>query len=123
MRHPLFASAALLATTSLANTHVVDIQWSGDGRFAHQLTVAAGKFVEVCGTLPAGLQVRWDFQAGAPLDFNVHYHVGQEVWFPARLSAVATAGDKLDVKIEQDYCWKWTNKSAQTTALRVELRR
>ena len=123
MRHVLPIATLLLATAPVAHAEVVDIRWSGDGRFMHRGTIAAGKFVEVCGKLPAGLKVRWNFEAGAPLDFNVHFHVGKDVVFPSKLGAVATARDTLDTKIEQDYCWMWSNKSAAPATLTVNLQR
>jgi hypothetical protein len=57
------------------------------------------------------------------LDFNVHYHMGKEVVFPSKLAAVASASDTLDAKIEQDYCWMWSNKSTRPATLLVKLRR
>jgi len=47
----------------------------------------------------------------------VHYHVGKEAVFPFKLSGVAKASDTLDTKIEQDYCWMWSNKSARHAKL------
>jgi hypothetical protein len=32
-----------------AQAEVVEIRWSGEGRFEHQATVAPAKFVELCG--------------------------------------------------------------------------
>jgi hypothetical protein len=122
MHKPLIA-ALLAAVLCGAHAEVVDIAWSGDGRFSHQGLVAPGKFVELCGKLPAGLAVRWDFEAGAPLDFNVHYHVGKEAVFPVKLPAVAAAKDTLVARVEQDYCWMWSNKSAAAAMLSVQLRR
>ena len=123
MRQPLFIASLLLAATSFARADVVDIQWSGDGRFAYTSTIAAGKFAEVCGKLPAGLKVDWDFEASTPLEFNIHYHLGKEVMFPSKLSAIAAAKDTLDAKIAQDYCWMWSNKSAAPATLTVNLNR
>ena len=123
MRPHMFLAAALLAAVSGARAEIVDIRWSGDGRFMHRGTLAAGKFVEVCGMLPARTEVRWGFESGASLDFNVHYHVGKEVVFPSMLTAVAAARDILVTEIEQHYCWKWSNKSAAPVALAVNLLR
>src|SRR5450755_349229 len=95
MRLALFIALALLTALPVAWADVVDIKWSDDGRFAHEGTVAAGKFAEVCGKLPAGTSVRWDFEASTPLDFNVHYHFGKEVVFPSKLAAVAMAKDTV----------------------------
>ena len=102
---------------------LVDIRWPGDGRYVHQASIAPGKFVELCGKLPAGLKVRWHFDADQPLDVNVHYHLGKQVVFPFKRSAVAQAGDTLDAQTEQDYCWMWTNKSPAPAALSVTLQR
>ena len=123
MRRPLLLAMLMLVAVPAASADVVDIQWSGDGKFAHSSAVAAGKFLEVCGKIPAGMKVNWEFEAGTPLDFNVHYHLGKEVMYPAKLTAVATAKDVLATTSEQDYCWMWTNKSAAAAKLSVRLQR
>ena len=65
----------------------------------------------------------WDFAAGAPLDFNLHYHAGKDVVFPSKLNAVTKASDILQTRIEQDYCWMWTNKAGKPATLSVTLQR
>jgi hypothetical protein len=123
LHRSLFIALLLLLASAGARAEIVDIRWSTDGRFAHKGTIAAGKFVEVCGKLPAELHVRWEFKASTRVDFNVHYHVGKEMVFPFKLSAVTSAKDTLDTKIEQDYCWMWSNKSAAAATLSVNLQR
>ena len=114
---------ALSAASSGAMAEIIDVVWTAGGRYERTAPVAAGKFIEVCDKLPAGLKVRWKFEASAPLDFNIHYHVGKEVVFPSKLSALVTAQDTLDAKIEQDYCWTWRNKSAMAATVTVRLQR
>jgi hypothetical protein len=114
-------ATTLIATTAMAD--VVDIVWDAGGRFERTLSVAPGKFAEVCGKLPAGLQVRWNFAGSAPLDFKVRYHVDKDVVFPSKLTAVVTAKDTLPKKIDQDYCWMWSNKSAASATIMVKLQR
>ena len=114
--------AALLPAPA-AGTEVIDIQWSGEGRFVHETRVAPGQFVELCGQLPAGLKVRWNFAAGTRLDFNVHYHLGEKVMFASRLSAVAKGRNTLNTRTAQDYCWMWSNKSTTPASLAVTLQR
>ena len=126
VRHTSATSAlalALAATGTSALADIVDIAWDANGRFEHTVSVAPAKFAEVCGKLPAALKVRWSFDASAPLDFNVHYHVGKQVVFPSKLAAVAAAKDVLDTKIDQDYCWMWSNKSASAATITVKLQR
>ena len=116
-------AAATLCSGALASSHIVDIAWSPDGRFTHQAQISAGKFVEVCGKLAVGNSVRWSFTAAAPVDFNIHYHVGKEAVFPAKQAQVAVGRDTLKVDVAQDYCWMWTNKGSAPVSLTVELAR
>jgi hypothetical protein len=116
-------AAAFTCGGALASSHIVEIAWSPDGRFAHQAQIAAGKFVEVCGKLALRDAVRWNFTAAAPVDFNIHYHVGKEAVFPAKQAQVASGRDTLSVAVAQDYCWMWTNKGPAPVSLTVELAR
>ena len=114
---------ALVAIAYDASADVIEVVWTASGQFERSVSVVPGKFAEVCDKLPAAAKVRWDFEASAPLDFNVHYHVGKEVVFPSKLAAVSTAKGTLDAKIEQDYCWLWSNKSAAPATVMVKLQR
>lgn len=123
LRHAGPIAALWLAVLPSAQAQLIEIRWSDAGAFAHQGPIAAGKFVEICGKLSAGSQVQWDYEAGAPVDFNVHYHLGKDVVYPSQQSAALRGKDVLAVKIDQDYCWMWTNKSARATTLALRLHR
>ncbi len=126
MKHFRICSALAAATLSgaaFSASHIVDIAWSPDGRFAHKAQIAAGKFVEVCGKLAVGDGIRWSFAAGAPVDFNIHYHVGKEAVFPAKQAQVISGSDTLNVAVAQDYCWMWANKGNAPVSLKVDLAR
>jgi hypothetical protein len=116
-------AAVTMSGAALAASHIVDIAWPPDGRFAHKAQIAAGKFVEVCGKLAVGEGVRWSFTTAAPVDFNIHYHVGKEAVFPARQTQVSSGRDTLNVAVAQDYCWMWTNKGSAPVSLVVDLAR
>lgn len=121
-----FVLAALLlscAFSQAAEPELVPIQWTADGSFVHETKVPPAKFVEACGKLAAGSKVAWRFDAAAPLDFNIHFHQGKKVRFPAKKNRVAKADGTLAIKQDQDYCWMWTNKGSGDAALRLELRR
>ncbi len=118
--------ACLLALASgavPAASHIVEVAWATDGRFAHAATVEAGKFVELCGKLNAGDSIRWSFDASAPLDFNIHYHVGKAAEYPAKQAQARSGQDTLRVSVAEDYCWMWSNKSANKVKLDVRLQR
>ena len=114
---------ALLATSSGAMAEIIDVAWSASGQYERTVGVAAGNLVEVCDKLPAGTKVGWKFEASSALDFDIHYHVGKEVTFPIKLSAVSRAQDTLDTRIEQVYCWTWRNKSSAAATVTVSLQR
>jgi hypothetical protein len=122
-QYPLIIALAVLsiATPSVGRAEIVDIVWDNAGRFERRLTVAPGKFTEVCGRLEPSSLVQWRFAASAPLNFNVHYHEGRDVKFPAKQDAVAESSGRLSVAVQQDSCWMWTNKSAGAVSLEVDL--
>ena len=94
-----------------ARAGLVEIGWDKAGRFETAVSVAPGKFAEVCGRLDKGQSVAWSFKADRPLNFNIHYHEGKQVVFPAKQDAAVDAQGKLDVSLSQDYWWMWTNKT------------
>ena len=68
MRQPAASVVLVLALGAMAPStlaDIVDIAWGADGRFERSVSVAPGKFAEVCGKLPAGLKVGWNFEASA----------------------------------------------------------
>src|SRR6185436_1820393 len=117
------ASLALVLACDLARAQLVPVSWDASGRFAHKTSLAPGKFIEVCEKLPQGSKVTWSFRSTAPLDFNIHYHEGKDVKFPAKRDASAGADGRLDASSEQDYCWMWTNRQKKATTLDLSLRR
>ena len=118
---PACAIAALAGSATADG--IVDIIWDANARFERSVQVAPGKLTEICGKLPAGQAVRWEFAATAAVDFNVHYHVAKDVVYPTRLFAINEAKDTLDTRIEQDYCWMWSNKGAAPATVRLKLQR
>ena len=96
---------------------------SPDGRFEHRAELVPGGFAEVCGRLARGSAVRWSFDAAGALDFNIHYHQDKQVVFPVKRSGAAKGAATLKVKLDQDYCWMWTNKTTQALSLHLTLAR
>ena len=118
--HGLLAVAAL-AAAPLVGAQVIDIAWDAQGRLQRDVRAEPGKFVELCGKLSPGTKVQWRFAADAATDFNVHYHVAKEVRFPVKEDGVRESQGTLDVRIEQDYCWMWSNKGTAPAAIAVEM--
>ena len=122
-RGVVITSILLVSLAPTAHAELVEIGWSSGGTFMQQKQIGAGKFFEVCAKLPAGLKVEWSFEASGPNDFNIHYHVGKEVVYPTKMAQAAKAQGTLQVKAEQDYCWMWSNKSAEPVVLKANFQR
>ena len=71
----------------------------------------------------AARKVAWSFTSQQPLNFNIHYHAGEQVVTPARSTGVRKARGVLAPKLPQDYCWMWTNPSAVASPMSVSLQR
>ena len=121
-RHTAAIGLMALFAAASARAEIIDIAWGPEG-FQRITAVAPGKFAEVCGPLRKGQSVRWSFESDAALDFNIHYHQGKKVVFPAKQDAVAKSGGTLVVALDQDYCWMWTNKSGAEVKLALTLKR
>lgn len=115
-------SLAILCSTA-ARADIIDIAWNEQGRFERRVSVAPGKFAEACGKLARADSVAWRFEASGPLNFNIHHHEGKDVRYPERRDALAGASGRLQVALDQDYCWMWTNKSGQAVDLNLLLTR
>lgn len=109
--------------STAARAAIVDIAWYEQGRFECRVSVAPGKFAEVCGKLTRVDSVAWRFDASGPLNSNIHYHDGKAVRYPERRDALAGASGRLQVALDQDYGWMWTNNSGQAVDLNFLLTR
>jgi hypothetical protein len=83
-----------------------------------QLDIAAGKVGEVCMALRAGDSLAWVFDASAPLDFNLHHHVGKKVLMPVERKAVASDRAEHRADRRNDWCLMWTAPAAQAVTVR-----
>ena len=116
------AGAALALAAPLAPAQAVDIDWGG-GAYQRRREVPAGKFAEVCGKVEPGRKVSGQYEAAAPLDFNVHYHEGRKVHYPVKHEGVQRAQGQLEAAGPQDYCWMWTNRGQAAVRVDVQLSR
>jgi Cu/Ag efflux protein CusF len=112
-----------LKATAAPSPELIHIQWDATGQFSQPLTVAPARFVEVCGKLAKGQSIVWSFDGQVPLNFNIHYHEGQNVVFPAKQDGVASLSSTLSVPLDQDYCWMWENKASAPAVVALKLKR
>ena len=111
----------MASLSSAATAELVKLAWDSGGRFEQSLSVPKGAFVEVCGRLEVGQTVAWKFRADNPLNFNIHYHEGKNVIYPEQRDAAQELAGTLSVRIEQDYCWMWSNKTDTSSRIVVTM--
>jgi len=81
------------------------------------VTIAPKQLHEECVKLQAGEKRKYYWKADAPVDFNIHYHEGPEVFYPVKRDGMRGDGGTFAAKIGQEYCWMWT---ARDKAAKVE---
>ena len=76
------------------------------------VTLEARKVHEECQRLEAGDKRRYHWKSSAPVDFNIHYHQGAEVFYPVKRERMRGDGGTFTAKTAQEYCWMWTAREA-----------
>jgi hypothetical protein len=85
--------------------------------------VAAKDFDEHCLRIEAGEAIRWRFTATAPVDFNIHHHRGERVFYPVRRARAERASGSFRAPATDDYCLMWTNAGPASAAVRGSVER
>ena len=83
----------------------------------YAFTLTGKSFDERCLTLAAGQSIRYRFSASAPVDFNIHYHRGKEVFYPVRRSGVRDAEGTFRAQEADDYCLMWEHAGSGSAAV------
>jgi hypothetical protein len=76
-----------------------------------------GQVHEECMKLKAGQGRKFEWTADKAVDFNVHYHKGDEAFYPFKANNRKAAKARFQAVHADDYCWMWT---AQKEAVRVK---
>lgn len=113
--------AGLAMASVSAHAELVEIVWLAQAKFERSAEIAPSKFLEVCGKFSQGEAVTWRFDGTAASDFNIHYHQGKEVVYPARETGATSSSGKVEIAVDQDYCWMWSNKGGKPMQLRLSL--
>ena len=97
---------ACAAAFGLAHAYASDTQ----DTYVVKVTLEPGKIHEECMKLAAGGKRRYHWKSDAPVDFNIHYHRGSEVFYPVKRDGMRGDGGTFTAKSSEEYCWMWTAK-------------
>jgi hypothetical protein len=90
---------ALLAPAALASP----VNDGGKSRaFSHSLK--PGDVAEECLRLEAGRSRTFEWSADAPVDFNIHYHRGNDVAYPVKANRQREGKGRFTASAGEDYC-------------------
>jgi hypothetical protein len=82
---------------------------SGAASGAKKMTLPAGEFHEECVELAARQKLDYSFRSAAPLDFNIHYHRDDKVYYPVRKNRITTRTASYTTQRADGYCLMWKN--------------
>ena len=95
------AVAALLATAAFAGE-------APHGATMVSVTLEPGKVHEACMKLESGERRRYEWKSSAQVDFNIHFHQGNDVQYPVKKDAARSWRAGFIAKTTEEYCWMWT---------------
>ncbi|HUQ28705.1 MAG TPA: hypothetical protein VM051_08935 [Usitatibacter sp.] len=81
------------------------------------VTIAPRQLHEECVKLEGGELRKYYWKSDRAVDFNIHYHVDKDVFYPVKRDGMRGDGGTFIAKTAQDYCWMWT---ARDKAVKVE---
>ena len=75
---------------------------------------------EECLRIGAGQKLAYSFSSESAINFNIHYHVANEIYYPVKKDGVREHKDLFSAKSSQDYCLMWTNAGSQQDTVKYE---
>ena len=85
------------------------------------LSLAPFEAQEVCLEMAALDEIQYRFEAGRPVEFDIHYHEGFTIHFVAELNGVTVNADKFVAEVGRSYCLRWANGSPMRTSLTYQI--
>jgi hypothetical protein len=108
----LRAAAAFAAIVAAGDVVAQD----GARSFSH--AVSPRGFAEECFELAGGKSIGYGFESSAPVDFNIHFHRGNDVVYPARADAVRRADERFTAPSTEEFCLMWTNRAPERVTVK-----
>jgi hypothetical protein len=99
----------------------IEVDFGKQPRFETRQRLQPGEQLEVCAKLKRGSELNASFRAGAPLDFNVHHHLGADVVYAVQKAGLRSYQHRLHAGLDQHYCWMWGNPGAEAAELSIKL--
>ena len=89
---------------------------------AKPVTLKPGKAHEKCMSLVPEQKIEYRFESTAKVNFNLHYHKGEQVYYPVKLDRTDGESGRYEAKAKETYCLMWENKTGADVALTYSAR-
>jgi hypothetical protein len=73
---------------------------------------------EECFPMKPAEEVRVNFDASKPVDFNIHYHMGDKIFYPVEQKGIAKWQGTFRAEKDDVYCLMWTNTATEPVWLK-----
>ena len=84
------------------------------------LDLKPGKVHEECLTVAKGKTVDFEWSTTKPVDFNIHFHHGDEVSYPVKADNAKQKKGRFSPGSKEDFCWMWTANAATRLTGRID---
>jgi hypothetical protein len=87
--------------------------------FTH--TIKPRGLAEECFKLAGGQSTGYGFESSAPVDFNIHFHRGNDVVYPVKSDGAQRAEDRFTAPSTEEFCLMWTNRTPDMVTVKGRL--
>ncbi|MEO8383595.1 MAG: hypothetical protein ABI583_00025 [Betaproteobacteria bacterium] len=91
--------------------------FSQAGPAGKPMVIKAGKVHEKCLALTPPQKIEYHFESSAKVNFNLHYHKGDQVYYPVKLDRINAESGLYEAKAKETYCLMWENKTSADVEL------
>ena len=102
---PLVLVLVLAATSALA------AEGGAAAKAGKPVTLKPQKIHEKCLTLEPPQKLQYSFGTDKAVDFNIHYHKGDMVYYPVREKKTTSSEGVYTPPSREDFCMMWENRS------------
>ena len=95
---------------------------SAGAETAKPVTIKPNKQVEKCMALDPPQKIEYRFESSAKLNFNLHYHKGDQVYYPVKLDGTNGESGLYEAKAKEVYCLMWENRTSADIELTYSAR-
>ena len=112
-------AAGIVAVALAGAVAAQGVEKGVDKVFTH--SVRPRGLAEECFKLAGGQSIGYAFASSAPVDFNIHFHRGNDVVYPVKADGAQSAADRFTAPSTEEYCLMWTNRTLEMVAVKVQL--